>query len=167
MSFDYSLYFRGCFVLPIFYSLFSALIFVSIMLHVISTTVREGLSFKFLLPKILGMVICVFLLCLNICRLLQGGVYLIVEQREDAVKINGIITNIDELGLFSFPELESEYDGNEHNGVIVNVSGVLCTAVTCGDFEVGDKVEIEYLPKSGYLLSIISTESEAYVEDRR
>ena len=76
------------------------------------------------------------------------------ERESSAVELRGEITEIIGLDRYSFPEFKTEYVYDNKNGVQLIINGVKCTAVTQGTFEVGDKVIIMYLPRSGYVLEI-------------
>lgn len=108
---------------------------------------------------VLVLLVCGFFLCMNVGRLLHGGIHLIYEREADAIELQGEISEIRGLGRFSFPELESEYGYGETNGVQFTIDGIECSAIVQGSLEVGDQVIVVYLPKSGYILSIAESET--------
>ena len=55
-------------------------------------------------------------------------------------------------------KLKSDYQTNvDEAGVIFTINGVRCRAIAKGLFEIGDNVEVTYLPKSAYVLKLVST----------
>ena len=91
------------------------------------------------------------LLALNIGYLTFGGIYLPKEKEDDAIILQGEISEIKELSRYEFPN-PTKY--HELRGIQFTVNGVECAAPIKGSLEVGDTVEVVYLPKSGYVLSI-------------
>ena len=86
--------------------------------------------------------------------LAHGGIYLIGEKEEAAIALQGEISDMEELADFSFPRVKTQYEYEGYHGVQFTVNGVECAAPIKGSLEVGDTVEVVYLPKSGYVLSI-------------
>lgn len=158
MSFEYIQYVKGCLVFPIFVSLSALALILSATLHFSTTYFQHKLLSRNAIGFLLSIIICGFFLCMNIGRILHGGIHLIYEREQDAIEIQGEITNIHELGRFSFPELESDYENGEANGVQLTIDGIRCTAITQGYLTIGDKVTVLYLPQSGYVLSIYLAE---------
>lgn len=107
---------------------------------------------------LLAISVCVFFLCMNLGRLFHGGICLIWERETDAVDVYGVITEIKDLGRFAFPNMESDYGYSDKNGVQFTIDGTKCTAISKGEFVVGDYVAVSYLPESGYVLSISNCE---------
>ena len=81
--------------------------------------------------------------------LLNGGMYLFVEKETDAVEISGTITQIKGLDYSTLPTM---------GGARFIIDHIPCTVMRKEGFEVGDEVTVVYLPKSGYVLSIMKIE---------
>ena len=154
MYFDYDGYVLGCLTLPIQQLIFAVFAIVLIILCKSWANLPRGAT---VLSIIAGLGIGVFA-CMYIGQLRHGGIYLYREIEADAVQMQGYITEIDELGIYSFPIIECDYYENpkygDPNGYEFTINGILCTAPTNGSLKVGDYVEVEYLPKSGYILYI-------------
>ena len=147
MNFDYSQYFVACLLDPIIVSIFFLSALIPAIIHSvkklkISVNKNEIIKFVF----ILGVFVLFFII--NASRLLYGGIYLIFERVSDAVVIEGEIQYIEEVDNFLFPIIDSG------NAVEFSIQGKECTAISQGDFQVGDNVIIRYLPHSKYVLSI-------------
>jgi len=160
MNFEYTQYVRGCLIIPVFVSLFALPMIVSAVVDLITVIIHQKLSSRAVVNFLFSVLVCGFFLCMNAGRLLHGGIHLIYEKESDAVEVQGKILEIKELGRYSFPELETEYESSETNGVQFLIDGVECTAVTRGALEVGDNVTVTFLPKSGYILSIVLNDIE-------
>lgn len=154
MHFEYTQYVRGCLIIPIFVSLFALSMLISTASHFVTVMIQQKLSSRDVINLLLAVLVCSFFLCMNVGRLLHGGIHLTYERESNAVELQGEILEIKELGRYSFPELKTEYGYGETNGVQFVIDGVECTAVTRGTLEVGDNVTVTFLPQSGYILSI-------------
>lgn len=154
MHFEYTQYVRGCLIIPIFVSLFALSMLISAASHFVTVIIQQKLSSRDVINLLLAVLVCGFFLCMNVGRLLHGGIHLTYERESNAVELQGEILEIKELGRYSFPELKTEYGYGETNGVQLVIDGVECTAVTRGILEVGDNVTVTFLPQSGYILSI-------------
>ena len=122
--------------------------------HFVTVIIQQKLSSRDVINILLAVLVCGFFLCMNVGRLLHGGIHLTYERESNAVELQGEILEIKELGRYSFPKLKTEYGYGETNGVQLVIDGVECTAVTRGILEVGDNVTVTFLPQSGYILSI-------------
>ena len=150
MYFEYAQYVRGCLVTPIFASLFALSVLIPSISHFVSIIIQEKSFSRDMIKFLLVVLVCGFFLSMNVGRLLHGGIYLIYESESDAVELQGEILEIKELGRYSFPKLNTEYGHSvTANGVQLVIDGIECTAVTRGTLEVGDKVTVTFLPKSG------------------
>lgn len=160
MQFDYSIYYRGCFVLPSSIALFSLGVIILATVNYIGRVCTHKVALKDTLGYIFILSILSFFIIMNVGRLIHGGMYLKNEKESDAVEMQGEIANIEGLGRFSFPELKSAYGYGDTNGVQFTINGIQCKASVKGDLEVGDYVTVVYLPKSGYILSISEIEDK-------
>lgn len=153
MNFDYSQYFEACLLNPIIVSVFflSALtpaIIQSIKKFKISVNKKEIIKFVFLLS------IFILFFIVNVGRLLYGGIYLTFERVSDCKILEGEIQDIKEVDNFLFPIIDSG------KAVRFLIQGKECTAISQGDFQIGDYVTIKYLPRSRYVLSIKRLEKD-------
>lgn len=147
-----------------------AILELPISLTVVITTIcalAKGYKTQYLSEKLklIGcLLISLMMVSMNIGSLLHGGFWLIQEKQTDSVYIKGDIKSIDELNIYQFPIMECDYVENRYfgdpTGFELNINGVRCTAPAKGDLKVGDYVEAEYLPKSGYILYIDMIEIE-------
>ena len=81
---------------------------------------------------------------------LVHGIHLINEKENDKVEACGIITEIkDTHGINKYM-----YDGHVTYASHVYIDGERYYIMYTGDYEVGDKVAFEYLPKSKIIMSI-------------
>ena len=119
------------FLLPVLISVFHQIV---LRLRTIDNSSLSAISKS----AILG-VIVIFLIINNISTLVSGGVWLCVENEQSAVTTVGEITQIQRVGKHEFQFV---------------INGEFCTIIELGDFVEKDHVIIEYLPQSGYVLSI-------------
>ena len=159
IHYDYSLYFNGCFVLPLIILIFALTALTINCFHYGKKIVFHSADGKDIVTFLIAILIFGFFITLNGSRLIHGGIYLINEKEQDAVTIDGRISQINMLNIFEFPELsvhsENENGANHaHNGVEIIVNHIPCVAIDQGPFEIGDTVSVSYLPKSRYILTI-------------
>lgn len=155
MYFEYSQYVRSCLILPLFVTVFFLIILFSCISQFFGMRFHNNIHSIDIAKLLLTVLVCTFFLCMNIGRILHGGIHLIYERDSDAIEIQGEISNIEELGRFSFPELKTDYGYGETNGVQFTINGIKCSAALQGNLNVGDNVTVIYLPQSGYILSIV------------
>ena len=161
MNFDYARYFQGCFWLPIVFLSIALIILALVCIDYIKKIVSHRISAKSSVILLISIVVFGFLIGLNGSRLLHGGLYLLREKEQDAAICTGVITQIRELNRFEFPELASNSDNmieTTINGVAFEIDDVTYVAIYKGSFEIGDRVEVTYLPKSHYVLSMTKDE---------
>ena len=152
MYFDYDQYVRGCLIVSVFGTMFSLCIFIVSTYRFALAVKKQSLFDKVIF--LLAILVSVFFLRMDGGILLHGGIHLLTERLSDAVEMRGYISEIERLGRYSFPNLDSEYKQDEVNGVEFTIDGIQCTAMAKGNLEVGDYVSVKYLPKSGYVLYI-------------
>ena len=156
MDFDYSQYFEACLLNPIVVSVF----FLSVLTPVIIQNIKKfkvSVNKKEIIKFVLILGVFIMFFVINASRLLFGGIYLIFERVPDSVILEGEIQAIVEVDNFEFPIIDSG------NAVRFIIQGKECTAISRGDFQVGDYVTIRYLPRSKYVLSI--KEANSNTED--
>lgn len=158
MNFDYNEYYMGCLWLPIsvlfFWILGLTPAVIKLITYVIKYHTMPQISPQKWVAIIMVLAIFSFFICLDGGRLINGGIYLISEKESDALSTIGTIDNIELMTRYEFGELNSEYKVNEHNGVCFTIDGIQYRAIAMGTLEIGDKVEVTYLPKSSYILKI-------------
>lgn len=158
MFFDYSQYVRGCLVIPGLISLFTLSILIPSLFHYVLLVIHRKIVSHGGMHLLLAILVCLFFLCMNIGRLIHGGICLVWERETDAVVVNGEIAQIEDLSIFSFPNMDSDYGYADKNGVQFVIDGENYTAITNGELAVGDYVSISYLPDSRFILSVIKLE---------
>ena len=152
MNFNYDYYQLGCLTLPIITLIgfaFTACLFV--IYPIIKFFKNRKFNARDIIAGIFFLAVAIPLLNLDIGQLVSGGIYLLREKEKDAIVLQGEISEIKELANYEFPNPRSYH---ESNGVQFTVNGVECAAPIKGSLEVGNTVEVVYLPKSGYILSI-------------
>ena len=157
MEYSYDVYYINCFETPFCTTLFFGVLFILVNILFVRSIIGNKATSDLLFRYIIVTLILVVCLSVSIGQLAHGGWHLVSEKESDAVQISGEIQSIHELDKFSFPYIGSDdryYKNSGPNGVMVTVNGVKCTTIEKGDFEVGDRVTITYLPRSGYVLSI-------------
>lgn len=150
MTFDYSIYYRCNCIVPLGFAVFTLCILGGALAffakHKITVHSKEMLAFLFVSG------ICAFLLVINIIRLSRGGILLLFEKEADQVQVSGVIDEIIEIGFLTGARYDIE--ANNGNGEAIVVNGEKFYLTTCGEFDVGDYVVLNVLPRSGFVLSI-------------
>ena len=149
MVFEYDVYYNETFITPII-----AIIIASVWLF-------AGI-YPFLKKRAQGdwknILLCVFIgmffIALNTRSLINGGACLFKEKEDSGIFETGTIEKIVEPSK-SIPNFRKDHK----HGADVIIDGEEYFMITCEGFEVGDYVEIEYLPKSKFILSIYKSEA--------
>ena len=157
MIFQYSKYIRGCFFVPLLVFIFFSFYLISVLIPFFTQLKKSTLTPQKIQQYLVGFLVGAFFLTMNGGRLLNGGIFLMFEKESDAIVVEGQISQINELGIFSFPELSSDYGNGDSNGVEIVINGVGYAVPVCGDLQVGDEVVLTVLPKSKYILEIRKT----------
>ena len=153
MIFEYSSYFRVCFAIPFFTSLFTICISVmGIVSAAIDISQRKNVAKSIVLILFVILIWTVFV-TRDIGNVVYGGIHLIYEREDDAVETQGTIESIRPLSERDFPRTDL-YEELVSNGVQFVIDGIPYSAFSRGNFEVGNQVCVSYLPKSSYILSI-------------
>lgn len=136
---------------PIVICSFWVMSLISVVVHL----VKSGLATQKAISRfIIVLLFSAFFLPMYAGILCHGGIHLMYEKEADAISMQGNITEIAGLGMFSFPRLDSDYGYGDTHGVQFVINGEVCCAPTKGSLNTGDYVEILYLPNSKYILSI-------------
>lgn len=154
MYFDYALYKLYCYECPVYGGLFFAFAFVVCIVPSVFQVIKKKRSLRDISVYAFLALGYAFVVCTSIGQLSNGGIHLRDEREADALEIEGEITNIKGLGLFSFPVVKGDYKHDEKNGYEFTINGIQCKAVLKRSLKVGDYVTVKYLPKSGYILYI-------------
>ena len=155
MSFNYSMYQRGCLVIPMILIIFSLCLLASNVFSVLKNIRNKKIREKIIL-SIMVSLLCIYTIIMSLGKLTSGGLEIIVEKEDDAVEISGNVQNIDNIGKFELPLFNLEYGYGESSGVEITIEGVVVKGPGCilNYVKTDDTVTIVYLPKSGYILSI-------------
>lgn len=159
MKFDYDYYKRSLFSVPVvLIALFSCLLFVTIFFSIVGKkNVIEN--------KIMSIVAYIILFCFILFGLidsmgkLQYGIKLNTETPNDTSTITGEIEKIEELKNPFTHDYKIAPIGRV-NAQLITISGKKYYFMIKGDLEIGDKVEIKYLPKSTIVLEVNIIETE-------
>ena len=164
MYFYYERYFLECLVLAMGILVFILSMLIRIAYCVLKLSLCNKLSRQDKIKSVYFSLFLLFFMCMVCGHLSHGGIYLIQEKQTEAVSMRGYITQIDELGIFLLPSIENDYNEDKQfgdpQGYEFTINGVQCTAPAKKSLMVGDYVEVEYLPKSGYILYIDKVEVE-------
>ncbi len=154
MQFDYSQYYKVLTIGSLFYMVFFLLFILLIMLSDFKkdgqTVTLKNVS-KFLITHVLVICFALFIIVPSF----KHGIYLFSENEQDAINDVGTITKITR----TYGNNKFTYE-DKHNvfSSYVYIDGERYYIMYIGDFNVGDEVEFEYLPKSKIVLSIDYTE---------
>ena len=110
---------------------------------------KKGNKTDFLKGLIIVTISCI-LLSVSMSKLIHGGAAVFSENETDGIQLQGEISQVEELGHWGVPKLK--FDGG--SGTLLTINGVTCRTIIDVPLDVGDYVQVTYLPKSGYILSI-------------
>ncbi len=155
MIFEYDAYWRNICSVPLFgivWSLFTLLVGIIAFICFIKLKKKKEIVIT-LVAVLLWIISLPFYNRNDIINLQNGGIYLLEEKEDDVISKTGIIENIVEPSEM-FPQFKGYHDGKYKYGADITIGGEVYLAIDSGDFEVGDRVTITYLPKSKVILSI-------------
>lgn len=150
MIFDYNVYFRQNCVIPIICLLFSFGLFFGQIFSLWKG--RHIYSPKDILLSIFFLCVALFLIIINIVPLARGGVYLLVEKENDIIQVSGTVEETVEMDFATGAKYR--VDNNKGYGEAIIVNGRKYYLTTYGDIQVGDRVMLDVLPRSGFVLKI-------------
>ena len=90
-------------------------------------------------------------------RVQNGALDMFVQNETSQEYSQGVIQNIIKMNEHQFPAVGKNYDEyycDNLNGYIFIIDGEKYYGIAIGELDVGDRVEISYLPKNHYLLTI-------------
>ncbi len=146
MIFDYNQYRSGSLVTPIIIGMVFLILFIIIIIKIMRLPIEKD---KITIKNIL--VIIIFLLIiLDSCLRLRYGIYLLYENKNQFTTISGRIDEID--NVFQSPRYY--YNDEPVHASIVTIDGKKLYFMTRGNLKVGDYIEVEYLPKSTFVLKV-------------
>ena len=150
MQFDYSQYYKVLTIGSLFYMVFF-LVFILIIMFSSFKKNGQTVTFKnvirFLKTHILVILFSLFIIIPSF----KHGIHLFTEKEQDAIGDMGTITKITRTygnNKFTYEDNHSAFSS------YVYIDGEKYYIMYIGDFNVGDEVEFEYLPKSKVILSI-------------
>lgn len=142
-------YLSKAFIWPLFYLLVAIFLLVLIYFLVTNKIKTFNVKYKFLVYILL--VIMSFGLFYDSIPTIKYGIYLLVENESSVMNSSGVITSIEDA--YNSPRYY--YEGNNNiRAKIITIDDKDFYIYNIGDFEVGDNVTIEYMPKSTFILRI-------------
>ncbi len=147
MEFSYEYYKSTTFTWPLIgciaFGLIGILVFINLCINVkCISNIKKIMNILLLFVIVFGL----------ICNLFHFsyGYKIPLDKKDDAIIAEGEISSIKKA--FGSPYYKMENINT--NGFLINVSGEIYYIMYIGDIEIGDKVELKYLPKSKIVLSI-------------
>lgn len=150
MTFDYDMYYRQNCVLPIIFLLGAIYMIGSLFVHWFDN--NNSCSKCSTSVRIFSLCIFLFLLVVNVIPLARGGLFLLIEKEKDSEQIIGTIEETIEIGSLGGAKYRVEQ--NRGYGEAIVVDGRKYYLVTYGNFQIGDNVTLEVLPRSRFVLQI-------------
>lgn len=150
MTFDYEIYYRQNCILPVIFLLGAICVAGSLLPHQIEN--KDANSDYPGVARYFSLCVLLFLIVVNLIPLARGGVFLLIEKESDAEQIIGTIEDTIEIG--SIGGAKYRVNQNHGYGEAIVVDGKKYYLVNYGDFQIGDDVELEVLPRSRFVLQI-------------
>ncbi len=154
MRFEYSVYFRQNCIVPLCLLVFCFIFFIPSIIRFVIDLIHKTADHSIgnRIKHVAFLLILSFLVTVNLIPLVRGGIFLLSERETDAIEVEGIIEELDELsflGGFKYP-----YEQNHGNGETIVIDGTRYYIMTYDKFQCGDCVIIKVLPKSKLILEI-------------
>ena len=148
MKFEYNVYFKVLVIASVFIMTFSI---IGILINIILLIKNNGfIKFdKRIMNYFISIIIFVFLFSIGFGPF-KHGIHLITEKETDKISVIGEVDCIKKTyGI-------NKYSYNDVNSFArhISIDGEVYYIMYIGDIKIGDKVEVEYLPKSKVILSI-------------
>lgn len=153
MSFDYNEYYHALVLSPAIFLAFGFVIFVlgiifQIKPQLMPRKIKEQFKFAGLLISLLALLISLFVVTTT------SHFSLIHDKEEQVIETSGTITKM----YFDRYHMKMYYENEYVNPMYIVISDKTYYIMTIGDFEVGDEVTIDYLPKSMIIMNIETKE---------
>ena len=142
MTFTYDDYANKFLLFPVLCILFLIPIFISSLRNFIRSLTHTSClkeNYKEIIKYGFASILVLFLAGVNVKTLCSGGGCLFVEDETSVVETSGMISHIERVGK------------HEYQIILENTTYLI---IDIGEYSEGDYVQISYLPKSGYVLSI-------------
>ena len=152
MVFSYDTYWEVVFFIPIIVITFIFSLVLTVSFSCLKKA-KEQNKRKIILNQLFSVIFLLLCAIPSLVCLANGGVLLARDSEDATIVKNGIIEDVCEPTT-RFPGFKSSHK----YGADIVIDGELYFAITAGDFEVGDIVEIRYLPYSHFILSISADE---------
>ena len=148
MKFEYNDYYKVLVIASIFIMTFSL---IAILINIILLIKNNGyIKFdKRIIKYLVSIIVLAFFFSLGAAPFKHGR-HLITEKETDKINVIGEVDRIKKTyGI-------NKYSYNDVNSFArhISIDGEVYYIMYIGDIKIGDKVEVEYLPKSKVILSI-------------
>ena len=151
MTYDYNVYFRQNCIVPLFFAVFSLIVFIGMLVSFLKARAVPNSKANNILTIFFTFLQLYCFIIFSI-PLFRGGIYLLFEKETDQIQVSGIIEGTAEIDSLTGAKYDTE--NNAGNGEIVIVNGKKYYLMSYGDFGVGDHVILHVLPRSGFVLKM-------------
>lgn len=153
MQFSYDTYFSEFFLMPCYILLISIVILCVSTVGIIVKHRHNSLAPKQLTVHVVICIVIVAFIIRNMTYMANGGVFLLNEKEDSAMHTRGIIEQIYRVDEWNYPRISSEYE-DDSLMVRIKINDNYYTAIASGELNVGDFVDVQFLPQSGFILEI-------------
>lgn len=150
MTYSYEVYYRQNCIVPLVFILFAFVALIFTVFSIVKS--RAQFTGKNILKNCITLGVLLFLITINGIRLVRGGVHLLWEKPHHAVRVSGEIERIIEMDSFTGGKYGTANNNGRGEGIVVNNKTYYLT--TCGDYQVGDSVNLLVLPRSRFVLEM-------------
>ena len=149
MKFEYNVYFKVLVIASVFIMTFSI---IGILINIILLIKNNGfIKFdKRIMNYFISIIIFVFLFSIGFGPF-KHGIHLITEKETDKISVIGEVDCIKKTYGINKYSYNNDVNSFAHH---ISIDGEVYYIMYIGDIKIGDKVEVEYLPKSKVILSI-------------
>ena len=133
MIFSYDKYYRQDCIVPLILILFCLIFMVKVIITMITKGTFDGLAsfIKTNAFRMLALTIFVFLITINSIHLSRGGIYLLFEDEQQSIQINGVIEQTYRIDSLTGSKYDVEQ--NHGRGEVIVVNGKKYYLMTFGD----------------------------------
>ncbi len=158
MNFSYTMYQKGCFIVPMVLVVFALIIVSSVIVSVFKKSSQKKYK-KGQIFYVFVLLFCVYMIVMSVGKLASGGIFIMLDKEKNAVELTGKIDEIKNINEFKIPLFKTGYEYGETSGVEITIGETIIKGPGCisNYVKLGDEVTIVYLPNSGYILNIAAS----------
>lgn len=161
MKYNYAVYLRHNCYTPLFFGLFALILFIGVFVGAYKDNVFSGKKpdLEIIGKYVFALCTSVYLLWVTVVPLARGGLYLLFEDENNTIQVEGTIDKLEKTSpTISYYTKDHQLIG-EGEALIVN--GEKYYTISYGNKNLGDHVHLTVLPKSHFVLELYIIDSDS------